>query len=42
MLRFTERELDIAFYRRFEDVLGRYPRFDLTKDFFTVVLEKPI
>jgi SAM-dependent methyltransferase len=41
MLRFTERELDEEFYRRFEDVLGRYPRFDLTKDFFTVVLEKP-
>jgi SAM-dependent methyltransferase len=41
MLRFTERELDTAFYERFEDALGRYPRFDLTKDFFTVVLEKP-
>jgi hypothetical protein len=26
MLRFTERALDEAFYRRFEDVLGRYPR----------------
>jgi SAM-dependent methyltransferase len=42
MLRFSERELDEAFYKRFEDVLARYPRFDLTKDFFTVVLEKPI
>jgi SAM-dependent methyltransferase len=41
MLRFTERALDEAFYKRFEDVLGRYPRFDLTRDFFTVVLEKP-
>jgi SAM-dependent methyltransferase len=41
MLRFSEREIDEEFYRRFEDVLGRYPRWDLTKDFFTVVLEKP-
>jgi len=41
MLRFSERELDEEFYERFEDVLGRYPRWDLTKDFFTVVLEKP-
>jgi len=41
MLRFAERELDEEFYRRFSDVLGRYPRWDLTKDFFTVVLEKP-
>jgi SAM-dependent methyltransferase len=41
MLRFSERELDEEFYARFEDVLGRYPRWDLTKDFFTVVLEKP-
>jgi SAM-dependent methyltransferase len=41
MLRFSERELDEDFYRRFEGVLGRYPRWDLTKDFFTVVLEKP-
>ena len=41
MLRFSERELDEEFYKRFEDVLGRYPKWDLTKDFFTVVLEKP-
>ena len=41
LLRFTERTLDDDFYRRFEDVLGRYPRWDLTRDFFTVVLEKP-
>ena len=41
MLRFSEREVDEEFYKRFEDVLGRYPRFDLTKDFFNVVLEKP-
>lgn len=38
---FTERALDEAFYQRFEDVLGRYPRIDLTRDFFTAVLEKP-
>ncbi|HVL32718.1 MAG TPA: class I SAM-dependent methyltransferase, partial [Actinomycetota bacterium] len=42
MLRFSERELDEEFYKRFEDVLGRYPKWDLTKDFFNVVLEKPL
>ena len=26
---------------RFEGVLGRYPRSDLARDFFEVVLEKP-
>jgi len=41
MLRFSERPLDEPFYARFEDVLGRYPRTDLTRDFFEVVLEKP-
>ena len=40
-LRFTEADLDEAFYQRFEGILGRYPRWDLTKDFFQVVLEKP-
>jgi SAM-dependent methyltransferase len=40
-LRFTETEIDEPFYERFEEILGRYPRFDLTKDFFKVVLEKP-
>jgi SAM-dependent methyltransferase len=33
--------LDEDFYRRFEDVLGRYPRIDLERGFFTVVLERP-
>jgi len=41
MLRFTETPLDEAFYRRFESVLGRYPKTDLGRDFFEVVLEKP-
>ncbi|MEA2535955.1 MAG: 2-polyprenyl-6-hydroxyphenyl methylase / 3-demethylubiquinone-9 3-methyltransferase [Chloroflexota bacterium] len=41
MLRFTETPLDEAFYERFESVLGRYPRTDLSRDFFEVVLEKP-
>ena len=41
-LRFTETDLDEDFYRRFEGILGRYPRWDLTKDFFQVVLEKPL
>jgi len=40
-LRFTETPLDEDLYRRFEDVLGRYPRTDLTRDFFEVILEKP-
>lgn len=34
-------EFDEPFYRRFEDVLGRFPRTDLTQDFFLAVLEKP-
>jgi len=42
MVRFAERPLDKEFYARFEDVLGRYPDFDLTKDFFTVVLQRPL
>lgn len=40
-LHFDESEFDEDFYRRFEDILGRFPRWDLTKDFFLVVLEKP-
>jgi SAM-dependent methyltransferase len=38
---FTERPLDEEFYERFKDALGRYPRWDLTKEFFTAVLQKP-
>lgn len=40
MLRFQETPLDETFYGRFVDILGRYPRTDLTRDFFEVVLEK--
>lgn len=40
-LRFTGQPIDEDFYRRFEWVLGRYPRADLARDFFEVVLEKP-
>jgi SAM-dependent methyltransferase len=40
-LRFDEIPLDLDFYERFEDVLGRYPKIDLERDFFTVILEKP-
>jgi len=40
-LNFRETPLDEPFYRRFEGVLGRYPKTDLTRDFFEVVLEKP-
>ena len=39
-LDFTTYGLDEAFYRRFEDALGRYPRADLERGFFQVVLEK--
>lgn len=39
-LRFRETPLDEAFYERFHDVLGRYPRWELSRDFFEVVLEK--
>ncbi|HEY0442849.1 MAG TPA: methyltransferase domain-containing protein [Candidatus Limnocylindrales bacterium] len=38
--RFSEATFDEPFYRRFEGVLGRYPRLDLGLDFFHVVLEK--
>jgi SAM-dependent methyltransferase len=41
MLRFIETPLDEAFYARFAGVLNRYPRADLTRDYFEVVLEKP-
>ena len=40
-LRFTGQPIDEAFYQRFQSVLGRYPRSDLARDFFEVVLEKP-
>lgn len=40
-LKFDETTIDEEFYTRFEDILGRYPRWDLTKDFFLAVLEKP-
>ena len=40
-LKFDLYPLDESFYARFEDVLGRYPRADLERGFFTVVLEKP-
>ncbi len=33
--------IDEALYRRFEPILGRYPRADLERDFFDVVVEKP-
>lgn len=40
-LRFDEYPLDERFYDRFRDILGRYPRRDLERGFFTVILEKP-
>jgi SAM-dependent methyltransferase len=41
-LRFDRYPLDESFYRRFEDVLGRYPRRDLERGFFRAIIEKPI
>lgn len=37
----ASRPLDEEFYKRFEDVLSRYPVLDLTTDFFDVLLSKP-
>lgn len=33
------RPLDVEFYKRFEDKLGRYPIFDLTLDSFALILK---
>ena len=33
------RNLDVEFYKRFEDKLGLYPVYDLTLDYFAVILE---
>jgi SAM-dependent methyltransferase len=38
---FTETPIDEDFYARFEDVLGRYPRTDLRRDYVLYVLRKP-
>ena len=38
---FTTAPFDENFYRRFEDVLGRYPRTDLSRDYLLMVLRKP-
>ena len=39
-LDFDRYPLDETFYARFEEVLGRYPRADLERGFFRVVLER--
>src|SRR5205085_6530648 len=39
-LSFTRYPLDEAFVERFDDILGRYPRADLERGFFQVVLER--
>jgi len=39
---FTETPIDEEFYTRFEDVLGRYPRTDLRRDYLLMVLRKPL
>ena len=40
-LRFSESPFDEEFYRRFEGILSRYARWDLSRDFFHVVVRKP-
>lgn len=38
---YTETPINEDFYQRFEDVLGRYPRADLRRDYLLLVLRKP-
>jgi SAM-dependent methyltransferase len=38
---FTLRPIDEPFYARFEEKLGRYPRFDLERDFIVAVVSRP-
>jgi SAM-dependent methyltransferase len=38
---FDIQPLDEAFYQRFESVLGRYPKRDLERSFFTAIIQKP-
>jgi len=40
-MRFSESAFDEPFYRRFEGILGRYARWDLSRNFFHVVVRKP-
>ena len=39
---YTESAIDEPFYHRFEDVLGRYPRADLRRDYLLLVLRRPV
>ena len=39
-LRRSVTDIDAAFYKRFEDKLGRYPALDLETDFLHVVVDK--
>lgn len=39
---YTTTPIDEDFYLRFEDVLGRYPRTDLSRDYLLMVLRKPL
>ena len=41
LVNFTKAPMDREFYERFENVLGRFPEWDLQTDYFLVVLEKP-
>jgi 2-polyprenyl-3-methyl-5-hydroxy-6-metoxy-1,4-benzoquinol methylase len=37
-LTFSKTDIDENFYKRFNDILGRYPKYDLEKDFINAVL----
>lgn len=38
---FDRSTFDAEFYERFEDILGRFPKWDLNTEYFLAVLEKP-
>jgi SAM-dependent methyltransferase len=39
---FDKTPIDEEFYARFEDILARYPRWDLETDYFRAILAKPL
>ena len=41
-VKFDRSTFDAEFFERFEDMLGRFPKWDLNTEYFLVVLQKPI
>ena len=39
---YSTEPIDEPFYKRFEDILGRFPRWDLEKNFLKLTLTKPL